>query len=121
MALFSKCNRCRKEIPYRTWVCEACRQEIEKRKNQYGDEKVRRFRSGSKWQQRSKEVLKEYHYQCQLCKHEGKVEVAEEVHHIIPLSENFDLRLEWDNLIPLCKACHYDVHHNGKHIPPYIE
>jgi 5-methylcytosine-specific restriction endonuclease McrA len=61
--------------------------------------------------------MRAYHYQCQLCKHEGRTSGADEVHHIVPLSEDFDLRLEWENLIPLCRACHHAVHDEGKQIP----
>ena len=43
---------------------------------------------------------------CRWCLHEGKYTAGAEVHHIVPLAEDFDLRLEKTNLILLCVPCH---------------
>lgn len=37
---------------------------------------------------------------------ECKKAYATEVHHLIPLEDNYDLRLSYDNLQSLCKPCH---------------
>ncbi|MCL2045743.1 MAG: HNH endonuclease [Oscillospiraceae bacterium] len=44
---------------------------------------------------------------CKLCASEGRISYGKlEVHHIEPLSERFDLRLDLDNLVSLCGGCH---------------
>ena len=44
---------------------------------------------------------------CLVCKEQGIYQTEGlEVHHIVPMSENFALRLKDDNLISLCSSCH---------------
>ena len=45
-----------------------------------------------------------------MCKDKGVITVATEVHHIIPLSIDFNKRLDDDNLMALCVSCHDDIH-----------
>lgn len=46
------------------------------------------------------------HPLCEDCLLVGQTQAAEEVHHIAKVSERPDLRLDSDNLMALCKACH---------------
>lgn len=71
--------------------------------------KIKRFRSSALWVKKRKEILERDAYQCRLCLHEGRITVHKqlEVHHIEPLTADFDQRLDDDNLITLCKDCHY--------------
>ena len=59
---------------------------------------------------KSKQILKDNNYQCEMCKDKGVITVATEVHHIIPLSIDFNKRLDDDNLMALCVSCHDDIH-----------
>lgn len=120
MALYSKCCNCGVRIPYRTTRCEPCTKEWNKVKDTQRNEEIKRFRNSKWWKNKSKQIMKQYHYQCQLCQHEGVTNVAKEVHHIVPLSVDFELRLEDSNLIPLCERCHDDVHAGEKNIPPAL-
>lgn len=43
---------------------------------------------------------------CELCEELGYVSPAMEVHHIHPISQRPDLRLERSNLMALCIPCH---------------
>lgn len=43
---------------------------------------------------------------CEDCLSDGRVEAANEVHHIAKVSDEPAMRLDWDNLMSLCKACH---------------
>ena len=43
---------------------------------------------------------------CQDCLDIGITEVARVVDHVIELKDNWDLRLDDDNLRPLCQTCH---------------
>lgn len=42
---------------------------------------------------------------CRMCQADGKLVPAQEVDHIIPMSEGGPA-WDWDNLQPLCKSCH---------------
>lgn len=59
---------------------------------------------------KSKQILKDNNYQCEMCKDKGVITVATEVHHTIPLSIDFNKRLDDDNLMFLCESCHYEIH-----------
>jgi 5-methylcytosine-specific restriction protein A len=47
---------------------------------------------------------------CHRCKQQGRMVLAEVVHHIIPIKERPDLKLVPDNCQPLCFTCHELVH-----------
>lgn len=118
MALYTTCCNCGTRIPYRTKRCDKCHSEWQKIREQHRDKDIKRFRNSKWWKKKAKQVMKESHYQCQLCKYNGIVKVADEVHHIIPLSVDFEKRLDDDNLIALCESCHDDVDYRGVSIPP---
>lgn len=44
---------------------------------------------------------------CEMCKKQGRLTPAEEVHHIIPLPRGGTH--DDDNLMSLCKACHSEI------------
>ena len=47
------------------------------------------------------------HYLCRMCLAEGRITRDNlSVHHIVPLHEQFDLRLDDENLVTLCGKCH---------------
>jgi 5-methylcytosine-specific restriction protein A len=68
--------------------------------------------------QKQQERLKKDHYLCQACLHnlDGAgvryTTDALEVHHIVPVSEDWDLRFDWSNLITLCR-CHHELAESG--------
>ena len=81
------------------------------------DTRESRFRSTAAWQKKTAEILERDHYLCKHCVSNGRISFGKlEVHHIVPLSERYDLRLDSDNLISLCLACHDKADHGG--IPP---
>ena len=49
------------------------------------------------------------HPLCEDCLTRGKTTPAREVHHITPIEFGGD-RLNWDNLVSLCSACHHQRH-----------
>lgn len=71
------------------------------------------FYNSKEWAQVREAVLMRDKYLCQHC---GKP--AEEVHHIIHLSPNnigdVSITMNMDNLVSLCKACHFEEH-RGEH------
>lgn len=66
--------------------------------------------------------LRDQHIQreplCQVCQMEGRIKLAEEVHHLHPFplgrtdAERKALAFDATNLISLCKNCHWRCHHN---------
>ena len=72
-----------------------------------------KFYKSKEWEQVRKYVLMRDRY---CCKHCGRP--AQEVHHIIHLSpENiWDVKvtLNPDNLVSLCRSCHFDIHAKDK-------
>jgi 5-methylcytosine-specific restriction protein A len=63
----------------------------------------------SPYDQDWKDLRLEYladHPLCEDCEERGYVEAAEEVHHMVPISVDPDLRLDWDNLRALCIPDH---------------
>lgn len=64
----------------------------------------------SEWKRKRVVILKRDNYKCRECKRYGKVVQADTVHHVIPLQERPDLRLDSRNLISLCEHCHERMH-----------
>lgn len=79
------------------------------------DTEERRFRSSAKWTKMSSSIRERDHYMCVYCKQqEDRITRAEiEVHHIIPVSEDYGLRLDSENLISLCRE-HHEQAEQGK-------
>ena len=74
---------------------------------------ITRFRSSRTWERKRAKILERDLHLCRLCLHNGYVNNKQlEVHHIISLRANFELRLEDSNLITLCRDCHELVHHD---------
>lgn len=71
-----------------------------------------RFRNTKAWQRKRDNIKDRDKGLCQVCirkiyntiKRYNYMDI--EVHHIVPLRENYELRLEDDNLISLCKYHH---------------
>lgn len=84
---------------------------------------ITRFRSSTLWKKKREEIKKRDKYLCQVCLLDKYFTERRynfhnlEVHHIIPLCKNFDLRLEDSNLITIC-AFHHKLAENGE-IPNY--
>lgn len=78
------------------------------------------FYTSKLWRRLRKEVLIEYKYECQECKKKGIYTKANHVHHVqyvrrhprYALSKSYTWRgKEYNNLLPVCKACHETVCH----------
>ncbi|MCM1508288.1 MAG: HNH endonuclease [Ruminococcus flavefaciens] len=71
------------------------------------DSMADKFRSSYNWQQKRTYILKRDWYLCRVCFSSGRANAGKlSVHHIISLKNNFDLRLDDDNLITLCSIHH---------------
>ncbi len=86
-----------------------------KRKNK---SEANQFRKTNKWTEKSKSIRQRDNYLCQICI-TGKYDTSYqytykelEVHHIIPLNEDYSKRLDSDNLITLCRY-HHEMAESG--------
>lgn len=57
---------------------------------------------------------------CELCRKKGKVKAAREIHHIVPIEIDYSKRLEYDNLIALCKDCHDSFHGRESQLQKFL-
>lgn len=74
------------------------------------DKEAYMFYHSDEWQSIRKLALVRDQGLCQDCKIQGKVTVAEQVHHIIPIKDNWESRYSLKNLISLCHNCHNRRH-----------
>lgn len=81
--------------------------------------KLWRFYKHPEWLALRREILEEHHYECQHCKAQGRYTRARSVHHEqwvkkhprLALSKTYVYKgKEYQNLIPLCEACHNKAH-----------
>lgn len=68
------------------------------------------FYKSNRWKRKRELILKRDNYRCKECSRYGKTTEAVTVHHIVPVRENESLRLDNNNLISLCNACHNRMH-----------
>ena len=71
---------------------------------------INKFRWSRKWSSKREDIKERDNYLCKVCKTEGRYNYDDlEVHHIVPLEEDYDKRLDDDNLITLCVAHHKEA------------
>lgn len=134
IGLFKYCSRCKKEIvEYPQKYCEKCGAIVEAQKKQSlkaleeneeykrnrnkrramknRDNKEQIFYASLSWRQLRKYVLSKCKGICLYCLMEhNRFSTAKDVHHIISLKEDWNKRLDTDNLICLCRECHLFIH-----------
>ena len=73
------------------------------------------FYNSDEWRELRERVLERDHYECVMCKAEGRVtdeaDSVLEVDHINELEYYPEQALDIDNLRTLCKDCHNQRHH----------
>lgn len=70
-------------------------------------DKVKRFYEGFEWRRLRYSILKKYGFRCLACGRSPEDGAVIHVDHIKPLRKNWDLRLDPDNLQPLCDWCNH--------------
>ena len=71
------------------------------------------FYKTAKWESKRENVLRRDEYMCRECRRYGMTTPATTVHHILPLEQRPDLKLNSQNLISLCEQCHNKMHDRG--------
>ncbi len=75
--------------------------------------KVEKFYSSKQWQQLREYIKARDNYLCQDCLKEGRITIANQVHHIEPILKAWDKRFDEDNLVSLCNE-HHKLRHNPR-------
>lgn len=66
------------------------------------------------WRTKRIEIVTRDNRECQVCKSEGRVTLTNLIaHHIKPLEFYPELKLEDDNLVTVCHACHNSIHYSN--------
>lgn len=86
--------------------CSEHKQVTEKHYNKFQRDPQTNKRYGRAWKRIRDRYIKA-HPLCEQCKQSGRVVAAEEVHHILPLSQGGGN--ETENLMALCKPCHSKI------------
>ena len=91
--------------------CDECREKSgQNQRHNWQDDKVRGSRLARGYDQdwlKLRERKAIINPLCEECLRQGKITVMQQVHHIIPFKGRHDpLRLDWNNLESLCRACH---------------
>lgn len=73
-------------------------------------EKFDSFYQGEAWRRIRAKKFSEACGLCERCRARGVIRAGKEVHHIVPIEKNWDLRYAFDNLILLCTECHNAEH-----------
>lgn len=90
-------------------------------RNKDNSDKADRFRKSKQWTKKSIEIRERDKYLCQLCIRNlyNTIDIYNynklEVHHIVGLNEDYNKRLDNDNLITLC--CYHHKMADKKQIP----
>ncbi|CAI3193145.1 HNH endonuclease [Clostridium neonatale] len=71
---------------------------------------TKEFYKSTKWKTKRERILKRDDYMCKECKRYGKTTGATTVHHVYPLEERPELKINNNNLISLCSKCHDKMH-----------
>ena len=72
------------------------------------------FYKSKEWARLAAEVKARDNFECQVCKAQGGLQRSKLIaHHIEPLSNAYDKRLDKDNLVTVCHACHNTLHYNN--------
>lgn len=74
------------------------------------DKREQAFYHSGAWIKIRAMVMSRDHGLCQQCMVDGRVTLADVVHHRVEIKANWLLRLVLSNLVPLCNGCHQRVH-----------
>lgn len=116
MAIYRRCGSCgRKIIKGDKCECTKVRVRDYNKKVRYNKDNIEysKFYDSPYWKRMSKYIRIKYNGLCLYCLIKYEIEaLADVVHHIIELKEDYSKRLEEDNLLTLCHSCHNNLHKN---------
>lgn len=108
--MLKSCHYCGR-IHDKKYVCPQKEEAIKRRQKKKGT-KEDKFRSSSEWKWKREDIRIRDRQICQLCVrglYTAEKEIQTEgieVHHIVPIEEDWDRRMDGENLITLCRYHH---------------
>lgn len=113
MPLLKQCPHCNKI--YNIELDCGCKDKIKKEKYLHYKENRKdfleqRFYLSKEWKKLRDYFKVKYNNLCLMCLYKNIIKSIDEVHHIVEIKEDWDKRLDIDNLIGLCSECHRKVH-----------
>jgi 5-methylcytosine-specific restriction protein A len=113
------CSKCGRIMELGSALCPECQSKQQSRHKHYDtnvrDKRSARFYASQQWIMLRDVTLIQAGRQCQLCKQQGKLTPATEVHHIVPIRVDWSKRLAPDNCIALCHSCHMNEEKKTTH------
>lgn len=107
------CNKCGK-VHDRKFICQGKKRTYKKRIDM-----AVKFRNTQAWRNKRREIVNRDRALCQLCIrnmyelfHTKILNQDVQVHHIIPINEDYERRLDNENLICLCTYHHHMAEHD---------
>ena len=94
---------------------------MENKKNKTYHERYNSFYQSAEWK-----ALRNYKFGmadgiCENCKKNGIVRAGREVHHIVPIEEDWNKRFNFDNLVLLCSDCHNAEHERISQLQKFLK
>lgn len=106
---YKRCTICGTRLEYNT-IC-SCKREQKTNSDDYKNDKQKQFYKSKKWQNAVKIAKNKFNYLDIYSYYKlGIIEKGQVVHHIIPLDEDFNKRLNLDNMIFLTEKNHRTLH-----------
>ena len=106
MSIYKRCSRCGKRIPSGS-ICPCVKQRHREYDRYSRDQRSRRFYNGKEWEMgRAAALDTDGGIDVYLYMTEGIVVVADMVHHIIPIRDDWNKRLDVDNMMSLSSDTH---------------
>nr|WP_040436991.1 HNH endonuclease signature motif containing protein [Clostridium sartagoforme] len=78
------------------------------------DSKYNKFYKSKGWNMVRQLAIVRDHALCKDCLNNNKITPYNTVHHIIPIKDDWNKRLDINNLICLCESCHQRRHNSMK-------
>lgn len=92
-------------------IGEENRRDFTRKYNQYGrNPEINSFYQSSAWKQLRSLAYNRDNGLCQRCLKQGVIQQAHIVHHIVEVKDDWNRRLDIDNLESVCHVCHNREH-----------
>ena len=82
--------------------------------------KYNSFYCSREWQQLRQAKWVAENGLCELCRKNGIIREAKEVHHIVPIEVDWSKRLDYENLIALCPQHHQEQHNRDSQLQKFM-
>ena len=79
------------------------------------------FYNSSKWKELRKLKFADANGLCENCLLKGIVKAGVDVHHLVEISKDWSKRLDYDNLVLLCKDCHNEIHERESPLQKFLK